>query len=63
MRNNAIFKGRCFVLYVTSDTFPLSQNALYPGLAIIGFIITFAAVLQNLLKSALNIKAENDLTV
>lgn len=42
-----------------------------PGVALIGFIIifasmviaTFAAVLQKLLKNAIDIKAENDLTV
>ena len=47
------------------------QNALHPGIAIIGFVIIFAtlviaffaAVLQQLLKSALEIKAENDLTI
>lgn len=46
-------------------------NALHPGIAIIGIVIVFAtlvisvfaAVLQELLRSALEIKTENDLTV
>ncbi len=48
-----------------------SQNALHPGIAIIGLTIIFTsviiavfpAVLQKLLKNALDIKSENDLTV
>lgn len=59
------------LLYVIGSIFLLSQNALHPGIAIIGFIIIFAsavialfsAVLQVLLQHALDIKAENDLTV
>ena|SRR5690625_2603184 len=47
------------------------QSALHPGVAIIGFVILFAtiviflftAVLQELLKNALKIKLENDLTI
>lgn len=49
----------------------MSQSALHPGIAIIGFIIIFASVviavfagvLQKLLRNALDIKSENDLTV
>ena len=48
-----------------------TQNALHPGIAIIGLVILFAstvillftAVLQELLKNALRIKSENDLTI
>ncbi len=49
----------------------MSQNALHPGIAIIGLTIiftsvviaVFTAVLQKLLKNVLDIKSENDLTV
>jgi hypothetical protein len=59
------------ILYVIGAIFLISQNALHPGIVMIGFIIifsssviaVFAAVLQKLLKSALDIKSENDLTV
>lgn len=59
------------ILYMIGAIFLMSQNALHPGIAIIGFIIIFTsiviavltAVLQKLLKSALDIKSENDLTV
>lgn len=58
-------------LYVIGIIFLVSQNALHPGIAVIGFVIIFAtliislftAVLQELLKSAINLKSENDLTV
>jgi len=58
-------------LYVIGIIFLVSQNALHPGIALIGFVIIFAtivisfftAVLQELLKSAIEIKSENDLTV
>ncbi|KMY54126.1 membrane protein [Bacillus sp. FJAT-27231] len=58
-------------LYIIGSVFLLSQNALHPGVAVIGFTITFAsiviavfaALLQKLLKSAIDIKSENDLTV
>ena len=48
-----------------------TQNALHPGIAIIGLVIFFAsivimlftAVLQELLKNVLKIKTENDLTI
>ena len=47
------------------------QKALHPGIAIMGGVIVFAALtislfaalLQELLRNALEIKAENDLTV
>jgi|SRR5699024_4316497 len=59
------------ILYVIGIIFLISQNAFNPGLAIIGFTITFTsvviavftAVLQRLLNNALVIKSENDLTV
>ncbi|GAB2547985.1 DUF2975 domain-containing protein [Gracilibacillus alcaliphilus] len=59
------------ILYVIGIMFLISQNAFHPGLAIIGFTITFTAiviavfteVLQKLLKNALEIKSENDLTI
>lgn len=59
------------ILYVIGAIFLMSQNALHPGIAIIGFIIVFAsaviavfaAVLQKLLRNVLDIKSENDLTV
>lgn len=58
-------------LYVTGLILLVLQNALHPGVAIIGFVIIFAtlvilffaAILQKLLRSALEIKAENDLTI
>ena len=59
------------VLYAIGAIFLLTQNALHPGIAIIIFTIIFSSVviavftmvLQKLLKSALDIKSENDLTV
>ena len=47
------------------------QNALHPGIAIVGLVIVltsivillFTAVLQELLKNVLKIKSENDLTI
>ncbi|WP_416150343.1 DUF2975 domain-containing protein [Salipaludibacillus sp. HK11] len=59
------------ILYVLGSLFLLLQNALHPGIAIIGMTITFAsvviavftAVLQRLLENAITIKSENDLTV
>ncbi|MGY0694560.1 DUF2975 domain-containing protein [Virgibacillus sp. FSP13] len=58
-------------LYVIGIIFLMSQKALHPGIAIIGFTIiftsvviaVFTAVLQRLLKNALDIKLENDFTV
>lgn len=60
-----------FCLYIIGMIFLLTQNALHPGIAVIGFVICFVtivvslftAVLQNLLKSIMEIKNENDLTV
>ncbi|WP_188456899.1 DUF2975 domain-containing protein [Virgibacillus oceani] len=51
--------------------FLMAQNALHPGIALIGFIIiftsvviaVFSAVLQYLLKQAIDIKSENELMV
>lgn len=59
------------VLYAIGMILLVIQNALHPSIAIIGLVIIFAtlviaffaAVLQELLKSALEIKAENDLTI
>ncbi|RHW29959.1 DUF2975 domain-containing protein [Oceanobacillus profundus] len=59
------------ILYVIGSILLMSQSALHPGIAIIGFIIffasvviaVFAGVLQKLLRNALDIKSENDLTV
>jgi len=59
------------VLYAIGAIFLLSQKALHPGILIIVFTIIFSSVviavfsmvLQQLLKSALDIKSENDLTV
>ncbi|WP_391115786.1 DUF2975 domain-containing protein [Psychrobacillus sp. L3] len=59
------------ILYVIGLFMLMLQNALHPGIAIIGTVIifstlvisVFAAVLQELLRSALEIKSENDLTV
>lgn len=59
------------LLYVIGVIFLLTQNALHPGIAIAGFVIIFAAfvislftaVLQELLRNALEIKSENELTV
>lgn len=58
-------------LYIIGLIFLISQNALHPGIALIGFVIIFAtivislftAVLQELLKNAIEIKSENDLTI
>ncbi|MGE7182489.1 DUF2975 domain-containing protein [Peribacillus sp. NPDC006672] len=59
------------ILYAIGILFLVSQSALHPGIAILGGVIIFAtlvislftAVLQELLRSALEIKSENDLTV
>lgn len=59
------------ILYVIGSILLMSQSALHPGIAIIGFIIffasvviaVFAGVLQKLLRNTLEIKSENDLTV
>jgi hypothetical protein len=59
------------ILYLIGIVLLLSKSALHPGIAIIGFVIIFAtlvislfsAVLQQLLRSALKIKSENELTV
>ncbi|QQZ09916.1 DUF2975 domain-containing protein [Heyndrickxia vini] len=60
-----------FILYVIGIIVLVSQNALHPGIALSGAVIIFAtlvisffaAVLQELLRNALDIKEENDLTV
>ncbi|GEL77464.1 DUF2975 domain-containing protein [Tenuibacillus multivorans] len=58
-------------IYILGMIVLMTQSALHPGIALIGIIIAFAALLvsllaatlQELLKHAFNIKAENDLTV
>ncbi|MBP1933107.1 DUF2975 domain-containing protein [Ammoniphilus resinae] len=63
--------GSIIFLYVAGILLLAINNALHPGIAVAGVIIlfatlviaVFAAVLQKLLKSALDIKEENDLTV
>lgn len=58
-------------IYVSGLLFLFIQNALHPGIAMVGIIISFAsvtisifsAVLQELLRNALELKSENDLTV
>lgn len=58
-------------VYLIGKTLLLSQNALHPGIAIIGFVIVFssvvialfASILQELLKNALELKKENELTI
>lgn len=58
-------------IYVLGSIYLLFENALHPGIVIIGFTITFASVviavfttvLQKLLNNAIEIKSENDLTV
>ncbi|RCW62514.1 DUF2975 domain-containing protein [Saliterribacillus persicus] len=59
------------LLYLVGMFFLGFQNALHPGIGIIGFIIIFASsiisifaeVLKGLLQNATSLKAENDLTV
>lgn len=59
------------IIYVIGSAYLLSQNAFHPGIALIGcsiifasiVIAVFAAVLQLLLKNAIDIKSENELTV
>jgi len=59
------------ILYVVGMVLLGTQNALHPGIAIIGLVIFFTSivimlftdVLQELLKNALKIKLENDLTI
>lgn len=59
------------MIYVIGCLFLFIQNALHPGIALIGLIIIFAsitiavfsAVLQKLLHDAIEIKSENELTV
>lgn len=58
-------------LYVIGSVFLFAQNALHPGIALVGLAIigttivlaVFTAVLQMLLEEALEIKSENELTV
>lgn len=63
--------GVIIILYIIGMVILVFENALHPSIGIIGIVITFAtfviliftAVLQELLKNALKIKLENDLTV
>ncbi|MGM0750682.1 MAG: DUF2975 domain-containing protein [Bacillota bacterium] len=58
-------------IYVAGIVFLLIQNALHPGIAMVGIIISFAsvtisifaAVLQELLRNALRLIDENDFSV
>ncbi|MTI96950.1 MAG: DUF2975 domain-containing protein [Firmicutes bacterium] len=58
-------------LYVGGEWFLISQNAMPPGLMLLGvaiisaavIIALFAALLQELLSQALKIQKENDLTI
>ncbi|AZB42158.1 DUF2975 domain-containing protein [Bacillus sp. FJAT-42376] len=60
-----------FVLYVIGMISLAVLNALHPGVAIMGMVIVFAtlviavfaAILQELLRNAIELKSENDLTV
>lgn len=59
------------LLYAAGMLTLLTQNALHPGIALLGIVIVFAtlvilffaAVLQKLLTSARNFQMENDLTI
>ncbi|MGE8205521.1 DUF2975 domain-containing protein [Heyndrickxia sp. NPDC080065] len=59
------------ILYVLGIFMLGLQNALHPGIAIVGLLIIFtafvislfSAVLQELFKNALKLKVENELTV
>lgn len=59
------------IIYVMETIALIFLDALHPGIAIIGFAIIFASLvisvfstlLHELLRSALEIKSENDLTV
>ena len=59
------------VLYVIGMIYFLPQNALHPGIALIGLVLlhlhlrysALCSVLKELLKNAIEIKSENDLTV
>ncbi|GGP16380.1 DUF2975 domain-containing protein [Oceanobacillus neutriphilus] len=58
-------------IYIIGAVFLLIVNALHPGIALIGLTIilasaviaVFAEVLQRLLRNAIDMKSENDLTV
>lgn len=68
IRNCAI---AIIVLYVFGMILLTVLNALHPGIALMGVVIIFAslviavfsAILQELLRSAIELKSENDLTV
>jgi hypothetical protein len=68
IKNSAI---TIIILYLIGMFFLVGLNALHPGIAIIGIVIIFAtlvitvftAVLQELLRSAIELKSENELTV
>ncbi|RDW20499.1 DUF2975 domain-containing protein [Oceanobacillus chungangensis] len=59
------------VFYIIGGLFLFIQNALHPGIAIMGLTITFASTiiavfastLKKLIKNAIDMKSENDLTV
>lgn len=57
--------------YISGMIYLLTQSALHPSIAIVGLailfsaivIMLFAAVLQGLLKNAMKIQSENELTI
>ncbi|SHH94538.1 MULTISPECIES: DUF2975 domain-containing protein [Virgibacillus] len=57
--------------YISGMIYLLTQSALHPSIAIVGLailfsaivIMLFAAVLQELLKNAMKIQSENELTI
>lgn len=59
------------LLYMIGMIYLLTQSALHPSIAIVGLailfsaivIMLFAAVLQGLLKNAMKIQSENELTI
>lgn len=59
------------VLYIAGMSYLAFSNALHPGIAVMGAIILFACIsiallsmlLHELLRSGLNLKTENELTI
>ncbi len=63
--------GSIIIIYVIGMLFLVTQNALHPGVALIGLailfltlmILLFSAVLQDLLKKVMSLKSENELII
>ncbi|KAB2331956.1 DUF2975 domain-containing protein [Bacillus mesophilum] len=63
--------GSIIIIYVIGMLFLVMQNALHPGVALIGLailfltivILLFSAVLQDLLKKVMSFKSENELFI